>query len=96
MIGINNKGDIMKKSITVKELIRLLENYDEDAQVILASDYGDRVHTQQVHFIDSDIKEVAIGDSAYSNSGFRVLDEEDEMEEKEEKEEQEEKYLLLS
>jgi hypothetical protein len=80
------------KSITVAELIRLLNTYDENTQVIFASDYGDHCHTQQVHFIDGDLKEVAIGESAYSDSGFRVVDEDEEDEEDTE----EEKYLLLS
>lgn len=79
------------KSITVKELIKFLEYYDEDSQVIFASDYGDRVNTQQVHFIEGDIKKVGIGESAYSDSGFKVLDEDDKDEE-----EESEIYLLLS
>jgi len=71
----------MMKTITVAELIDLLQNADPDAQVIFTTDYGDRSHTAQALPIRGKSEEVRIEKNAYSNSGFAIASEEDEDEE---------------
>jgi hypothetical protein len=70
-------------SITAGELRDLLNDLDKDAIVVFASDYGDHIHTQQVHSISGDFKEEAIYESAYSDSGW-AIQEDDEVPDEEE------------
>jgi hypothetical protein len=77
------EGNTMAKheqveSITVKELIAILQERDEDELVVFTSDYGDRCHTQQVHPIRGFVREQYVSVSAYSDSGFKVADDDDE------------------
>jgi hypothetical protein len=65
------------RSITVRELIESLQDEDQDAVVVFASDYGDYHHTQQVHAIDGTCDEQLIEESAYSRSGWAVADDAD-------------------
>lgn len=65
------------KTITVEELIAVLENEDPQARVLFSSDYGDISHTEQAHRIYGQVEEVTLRDSAYSNSGYAVADDED-------------------
>ena len=60
------------QTLTVKELIEVLENEDPEMPVVFASDYGDIGHTQQVHGIDGEIEEEPIHESAYSHTGWAV------------------------
>jgi len=68
------------KSITVSELLELLNdelrlgNIDEDSYVAFSSDYGDHCHTEQVHSLRGRIEEQVLTETAYSNSGFAVSD----------------------
>ena len=62
---------------TKEELIAALEDLPKGARVAFASDYGDHVHTQQVHRLRGDIEEQDIYESAYSDSGFAVANDED-------------------
>ena len=63
------------KTITVRDLIDLLEDYDDDDMpVVFATNYGDRGNTQQAHAIRGDVEEVVLTKSAYSESGYAVSD----------------------
>lgn len=66
----------MKKlqTITVGELIARLQGEDPDAQVVFASDYGDRGRTRQAHAIRGHVEEALLHESAYSDSGFALSD----------------------
>lgn len=71
------------KSITISELIDLLREYqtDEEAIVTFVANYGDRGATQQVHALYGEITERSIKESAYSDSGYALVkNEEDERE----------------
>ena len=60
-------------TITVGELIELLQDQDPEAKVAFSSDYGDHCHTQQVLTISGDVNSEALYESAYSDSGFSVV-----------------------
>jgi len=60
-------------TLTVAELIELLQDQDPDAQVIFSTDYGDYHHTQQALGLRGRVEEVTVSESAYSNSGFQVV-----------------------
>jgi hypothetical protein len=62
------------RTITVRELIEDLEEQDPDMPVVFTSDYGDIVHTQQVHAITGSCEEEALTETAYSVSGWAVRD----------------------
>lgn len=68
------------KSVTVAELIEVLQEQDQEALVTFASDYGDHCHTEQVHALEGDIQEVGLRESAYSDSGWAVVGEESDTE----------------
>lgn len=86
----NYQGDTMR-SITVRELKALLEDQDEDREVIFSTDYGDYHRTPQALPMAGEIEEVAIVKSAYSNSGFAVLSEDDDQGDEDDRE----TYLLI-
>ena len=69
------------RTTTIQNLIDALEDareaYGADAPVVFASDYGDIVHTQQVHLLDGDVDESIVEESAYSGSGWAVSEDED-------------------
>lgn len=62
------------RTITVSKLIALLEGEDPDMPVIFSADYGDRGHTAQALPIRGDVEAVNISESAYSNSGFAIME----------------------
>jgi hypothetical protein len=66
----------LKTGMTVADLIEELSQFDEDAIVVFACDYGDIVHTQQALPVTSaaeiDTDEERVVRSAYSNSGLAV------------------------
>lgn len=68
----------MAKTLTVKELIEVLEGEDQDALVVFASNYGDRSRTQQVHFINGQVESDRIRSSGYSDSGYALGGEQNE------------------
>lgn len=89
------------KTLTVSELIELLQDQDPEARVVFTCDYGDYHHTAQALPICDDIEQSGtIEKSGYSQSGFALVEDdgadEDEMDE-EEKEEREaqEKFVVL-
>jgi len=63
------------KTITKAALLEALEDLDDNDSIAVASDYGDRCHTQQLHRLKGNIEEVKVRESAYSDSGFAVADE---------------------
>ena len=69
----------MLRTITVAELIELLQDEEQDMKVVFAADYGDHGHTEQALAIRGQIEAVDIGRSAYSASGFAIVDDPDEM-----------------
>ena len=80
------------RSITVRKLIDLLEGEDPDAQVIFSTNYGDYHHTQQALPLDGEIVgQVTVEKSAYSNSGFALVDENGE----EDQDDNEQTFLLI-
>lgn len=65
------------KTITVAELIDALEDLEPEALVIFSTDYGDYHHTAQALPIKGEIEEGTVSESAYSNSGFQLHQEEE-------------------
>lgn len=65
------------RTMTVGKLRRLLEAEDDDALVIFTANYGDFHRTQQALPIFGRIEEARIEKSAYSTSGFALVDDED-------------------
>lgn len=68
---------IAGKTLTVRELIAELKNQDQDAHVVIGSDYGDRSHTQQALFI-TEVMAISTDDlyeSHYSHSRVAVTKE---------------------
>ena len=64
-------------TITVRQLIDLLEGEDQDAKVLFTCDYGDYSHTDQALAISGETEEVLIEKSAYSHSGFAIAKDDD-------------------
>lgn len=64
----------MQKTLTVAELIELLEGESPDARVIFATDYGDYHHTLQALPLRGELETVTVEKSAYSNSGFAIAE----------------------
>lgn len=62
------------RTLTVKQLIELLEGESPDQRVIFSADYGDYHHTEQALPIRGELDTVTIGKSAYSNSGFSITE----------------------
>ncbi len=60
------------RTLTVRELIAVLEDEDQDMPVVFACDYGDIGHTQQVFGFDGTVEEEPLHESAYSHSGWAV------------------------
>lgn len=85
---------ILRRGLTVGELRAALRDFDDDAHVVFASDYGDICHTTQA-LVVSEIEELVEGEeyleeSAYSHSRVaigRFDDDEDEYEYDEEDDE---------
>jgi hypothetical protein len=65
------------RSITVAELRELLEEQDDDMPVIFGTDYGDHHHTTQALPIRGVLTETTVTESAYSNSGFAVSEDDE-------------------
>jgi hypothetical protein len=62
------------RSITVAELIELLQGESPDSQVIFSTDYGDRCHTPQALPIEGMLELVTIRESAYSTSRYAIAE----------------------
>ena len=62
------------RTITVAELIELLQDQDPDARVIFSANYGDYHRTEQALPLRGECEEVSISETAYSNSGFAIAD----------------------
>lgn len=69
------------RTVTVRELIEMLEDEQPDMKVLFSTDYGDIIHTRQALPIAGDFELMQVRKSAYSNSGYALReDEEDEVE----------------
>ena len=81
-MAIKNYNGERMKTVTVAELIELLQEQDPNARVIFSTNYGDYHRTMQALPICGEIEEAVIEKSAYSNSGFAVAstDEDDDEE----------------
>ena len=69
------------RTITVRELRDLLEDEDDNALVIFTTNYGDYHHTSQALPLKGETEEGTVAKSAYSNSGFELVQDEDDFEE---------------
>lgn len=86
------------KTISVAELIELLEEQDPDARVLFTADYGDHCHTAQALPITGSIDNLkseglCIAESAYSTSRFAIV--EDDEDEDDEDEDDDTTYLVI-
>jgi hypothetical protein len=65
---------MLEHAMTAADLIAELRNFDPQAKVVLASDYGDRAHTQQAIPVESvdEIGQSRLKPSAYSQSGVAI------------------------
>lgn len=61
-------------TLTVKELINYLSNFDEDLPVVLQHDYGDRISTPEALFV-KEPEEAFLSETSYSDTGWKVSDE---------------------
>lgn len=86
----------MLKTITVRELIDLLEDYDDDTPVIFSSNYGDRGRTEQAHRLTGDADLVTLRKSGYSESGYAVVENDEDAEEAAERDDDNQEFLRLS
>ncbi|MCM1260544.1 MAG: hypothetical protein NC222_06275 [Staphylococcus sp.] len=65
------------QTLTVKELIKVLSQYDDDTKVAISCDYGDYFHTEQVIPLQFGQEELtSIKETSYSQSGFAVKNDE--------------------
>ena len=80
------------RTITVAELIDLLEGEDPKAEVIFSTDYGDYHHTAQALPIRGEFEEALVEESAYSNSGFALASDD---EDQDDEENEGRKFLVL-
>ena len=62
------------RTITVRDLIDLLEGESPDARVIVSADYGDHSHTEQALPLRGELDTVTITKTAYSNSGWAIAE----------------------
>ncbi len=67
------------QTLTVKDLIELLECEDPNARVIFSTDYGDHSHTEQALPLRGLVDIVTVTRSAYSNSGFQIAEPDDDL-----------------
>lgn len=81
------------RTITVGELRDLLEDHADDVRVIIASDYGDRAHTEQALPLRGEVDTVTISESGYSSSGYAITDPDDDDEDSDD--EDRETFLVL-
>lgn len=84
-------NSFLNGAMTVKQLRKALEDYPDDAPVVVSCDYGDRGNTQQVLAFDAvdGISRGEVCESGYSTSGYALGDEEDDADELEEDDEDE-------
>lgn len=64
------------QTLTVAQLRALLADVDQNARVVFTADYGDHSHTPQALLLSGEIEEdVALSETAYSTSGWRLREE---------------------
>ena len=69
------------RTITVRELLDLLEGESPDMRIIVTADYGDHSHTAQALPLKGEFETVTVSESAYSSSGFAIAEPDDDDEE---------------
>lgn len=77
---INKTHKKFANAYTVKELIEELEQFEPDAVVLFAADYGDHGHTTQalpIESVDNLGHEQVIEQTAYSKSGLAIVEYDD-------------------
>lgn len=84
------------KTITVRELRDLLDDYDDDTPVIFSSNYGDRGRTEQAHALSGDADLVTLRKSGYSESGYAVVEDDEDAQAAAERDDDSQEYLRLS
>jgi hypothetical protein len=62
------------RTTTKAELIAALDDLNDNDLVAFASNYGDITSTMQVHPISGNIDEHRLCESAYSDSGYAIAD----------------------
>lgn len=62
------------RTLTVRELREALEDFPEHMPVVLVADYGDIMHTQQALPIISLDSGMTVTESAYSHSGWELVE----------------------
>ena len=67
---------LMLEGATVKEIREAIKNMDDDMVVVMGANYGDRANTIQAIPAD-DPKVVRVTESSYSESGYKVVTDED-------------------
>lgn len=67
---------IMLEGATVKEIKEAIKNMDDDMVVVMGVGYGDRANTTQA-IPANDAKVMRVAESAYSESGYKVVTDED-------------------
>lgn len=65
--------------MTVRKLMQALEDFKPEDIVVFSYDYGDHTHTQAVGQIEN-VEMQDLVETAYSDSGFAVKDDESERE----------------
>lgn len=65
--------DLPFECLTVRELREALESFDDDLPVVSNVSYGDRLRTQQAIMVD-EVDYVSLTPTAYSESGYKVID----------------------
>ena len=69
----------MLRTITVAQLRAALDGEDDDALVVVTADYGDIMHTPQALPLRGRLEECIVARAqGYSQSGYRLVDEDDE------------------
>lgn len=69
------------ETVTLDDLIHQLQQARDEhggaARVVLATSYGDRGRTMQVHDISGAVERVELKESGYSESGYALRDADD-------------------
>lgn len=61
------------ETLTVGQLKRVLEDFDDELEVVVGSDYGDHAGTVQANFL-SEVDVVCLEGSNYSSTGYKIIE----------------------
>ena len=65
------------ETLTVGQLKRELESFDDSTEVVVGSSYGDRAGTVQANFLE-ELYLVKVTDSDYSDTGYKIIEDDSE------------------